>query len=68
MTLNALVNDKQEKDESFRAYVERFEKEAKQIRNLNLEVAMHHMIIVLQLGPFADSLCMQPTENLDELK
>ena len=29
---------------------------------------MHHMLTTLQPGPFADSLCMQPTTSLDELR
>jgi len=38
------------------------------IRNLILDVAMHHMLTALRPGPFADNLCMQPTATLDELR
>jgi len=38
------------------------------IRNFSLEVAIHHMLTTLRLGPFTDSLCMQPTTSLDELR
>jgi len=34
------------------------------IRNLSLDVAMHHMPTALCPGPFADNLCMQPADNL----
>jgi len=36
-------------------------------RNLSPDVAMHHMLTALRLGPFVDNLCMQPPTNLDEL-
>jgi len=29
---------------------------------------MHHMLTTLRPGPFADSLCMQPAKNLEELR
>ena len=29
---------------------------------------MHHMLMVLRLGPFANSLCMQPAKSLDNLE
>ena len=41
---------------------------AMSIRNLSLNVAMHHMPTTLQLGPFVDNLCMQSTGSLDELR
>ena len=38
------------------------------IRNLSPDVAMHHMLTTLRPGPFADNLCMQPADSLDELR
>jgi len=38
------------------------------ILNLSLDVAMHHMLTALRPRPFADSLCMQPTGSLNELR
>jgi len=38
------------------------------IRNLSPEVAMHHMLTALRPDPFADSQCMQPATNLDDLR
>jgi len=48
--------------------MDRFSKVAMSIRNLSLDVAMHHMLTALHPGPFADNLCMQPADNLDELR
>ena len=51
-----------------RTFVDRFDKVAMSIRNHSPDVAMHHMLTTLCPGPFADSLCMQSTAGLDELK
>jgi len=68
LTSLTLVKIKQEKGESLRMFMERFSKFALQIRDLNLEVALHHMLTALRLGPFADSLCKKPAIGLDELR
>ena len=48
--------------------MERFGKISLNISNLNPEVAMHHLITALKSGPFIDSLCKKPVNNLDELR
>ena len=68
LTSISLVGIRQEKGESLRTFVDRFSKVAMSIRNLSSDVAMHHMLTALRPGPFADNLCMQPTNNLDELR
>ena len=68
LTSIALVNIRQEKSESLRAFMDRFSKMALDIQNLSPEVAMHHMVTALKPGPFSDSLCMQPATTLDELR
>jgi len=67
LTSIALVNIRQEKSESLRAFMDRFSKMALDIRNLSPEVVMHHMVTTLKPRPFSDSLCMQPATTLDEL-
>jgi len=49
-------------------FIERFEKVALNIQNLSPEVDLHHMVITLKLGPFADSLYKKPVIDLDELR
>jgi len=68
LTSIALVGIRQEKGESLRTFVDRFSKAAMSIRNLSPDVAMHHMLTALRLGPFADNLCMQPADSLYELR
>jgi len=68
LTSIALVGIRQEKGESLRTFVDRFSKVARSIRNLSPNVAMHHMLTALRLGPFTDNLCMQPADSLDELR
>jgi len=68
LTFLALVNIRQEKGEYVREFMERFGKITLNISNLNLEVAMHHLITTLKPGPFVDSLCKKPVNNLDELR
>jgi len=68
LTSIALVGIRQENGESLRTFVDRFSKVAMSIRNLIPDVAMHHMLTTLRPGPFADNLCMQPTDSLDELR
>jgi len=38
------------------------------IQNLSPDVAMHHMLTALRPRPFADNLCMQPADSLNELR
>jgi len=64
----ALINVRQEKGESLRTFMERFGKLNLRIKNLDPNVALHHLITALRPGPFADSLCKKPTLDLDELR
>ena len=63
-----LLNVKQEKGESLRAFMERFSKVYMGIRNLNPEIAMHHLISAILLGRFTESLIKQPPYDMDELR
>jgi len=47
--------------------MDKFGRIATQIQNLNLEVALHSMILALCLDKFADSLCQKPLSSMDEL-
>jgi len=49
LTSIALVNIQQGKGESLRAFMERFNQVALQIRNLNSEVTLHHMVTARRL-------------------
>ena len=47
LTSIALVNIRQEQNESLRAFMERFGRMTLSIRNLSPEVSMHHMVTAL---------------------
>ena len=51
-----------------RTFMERFRKLALQIKNLDPNVALLHLIMTLHPGPFADNLCKKPALDLDELR
>ena len=59
----ALINIRQEKGETLRTFVERFEKLTLWIQNLDLNVALHYLVTTLRPGPFA-----KLAHDLDELR
>ena len=63
LNLIALVSIRREKVESLWNFIEIFEKIIVNIRNLNPEVALHHMVMTLRPRPFIDRLCKKPTTN-----
>jgi len=68
MTSVVLVNIRQEKGESLKAFMARFGQVVLSIRGLLPEVAMEYLITALRPRPFADSLAMQPPTNMDDLR
>jgi len=68
LTSIALVNIRQGRNESLRALMDRFNQVALQIRNLNSEVALHHMVTALRPGPFVDSLCKKPALDMNKTR
>jgi len=68
LTSIALVNIRKGRSESLRAFMDQFNQVALQIRNLNSEVALHHMVTVLRPGPFVDSLCKKPALDMNEMR
>ncbi|XP_020216782.1 uncharacterized protein LOC109800408 [Cajanus cajan] len=68
ITSAALASLRQGDDEPLRTFMERFASISVKIQNLNLEVALHAMLMALKLGPFVDSLCRRPPPDMDELR
>ena len=68
MSSLSLLNVKQEKGESLRAFMDRFSKVCMNIRNLMPEIAMHHLVGAIRRGRFTESLTKRPTRNMDELR
>jgi len=63
-----LINVRQGRGESLRTFMERFGKLTLQIKNRDPNVALHHLITTLCLGPFADNQCKKPALDLDEFR
>ncbi|XP_020209081.1 uncharacterized protein LOC109794021, partial [Cajanus cajan] len=68
LTSLSLVSIRQEKKESLRTFMSRFNKAALEIRDLNPVVALHHLTTALKLGPFANSICKKPLTDMDDLR
>jgi len=56
----ALASLRQVDDEFLWKFMDRFGHIVVQIHNLNLEVALHFMLLALRPGKFIDSLCKKP--------
>ena len=67
MTSVTLVNIRQEKRESLKAFIARFDQVALSIHGLLPEVAMAYSITALRPDSFTNNLVMQPPANMDDL-
>nr|KYP35382.1 hypothetical protein KK1_043588 [Cajanus cajan] len=64
----ALAGVCQEKKESLRSFMERFNKIAMEIGDLNPAVAMDRLSTALRPGPFMNSLCKKPPGDMNDLR
>jgi len=55
---------KKARRKSLRAFIDRFGMVSLKVKILNLEIILHYMINGLQVGPFANELCMKPPANM----
>ncbi|XP_020216897.1 uncharacterized protein LOC109800527 [Cajanus cajan] len=68
LTSLSLVSLRQDKKESLRTFMDRFNKAALEIRDLNPAVALHHLMTALKPGPFVNSLCKKPPSDMNDLR
>ncbi|RDY07109.1 hypothetical protein CR513_08814, partial [Mucuna pruriens] len=68
LTLVALMNLRQDEDESLHTFTKRFPTVAIKIRNLSLEVALYSMITTLKPVLFSNSLCKKSPTSMDNLR
>jgi len=64
----SLLNVRQERDETLRAFIDRFGKVALRMKNLTQEMILQCMALALKPGPFADNVCLQLPATMHELK
>nr|KYP31228.1 hypothetical protein KK1_048645 [Cajanus cajan] len=64
----ALVGVRQEKKESLRSFMDRFNKIAMEIGDLNPAVALDQLSTALRPGPFVNSLCKKPPGDMNDLR
>ncbi|XP_020225175.1 uncharacterized protein LOC109807057 [Cajanus cajan] len=68
LTSLSLVSLRQDKKESLRTFMDRFNKATLEIRDLNPAVALHHLTTALKPGPFVNSLCKKPPSDMNDLR
>ncbi|XP_020238858.1 uncharacterized protein LOC109817913 [Cajanus cajan] len=64
----ALAGVRQEKKENLRGFMDRFNKIAMEIGDLNLVVALDRLSTALRPGPFVNSLCKKPPVDMNDLR
>ncbi|XP_020230340.1 uncharacterized protein LOC109816958 [Cajanus cajan] len=64
----SLVGLRQDKKESLRSFMDRFNKVALEIRDLNPAVALHHLTTALKPSPFVNSICKKPPSDMNDLR
>nr|KYP68868.1 hypothetical protein KK1_022517 [Cajanus cajan] len=64
----ALAGVRQEKKESLRSFMDRFNKIAMEIGDLNPAVAMDRLSTALRPGPFVNNLCKKPPGDMNDLR
>ncbi|XP_052735490.1 uncharacterized protein LOC108328707 [Vigna angularis] len=68
MTAAELVNTKQEKDETLRAFMQRYNETARRVKNINHTFIISNLPSCLKPGHFAEQLYADPPTSLEELQ
>jgi len=64
----SLFSVRQKKDETLRAFIDRFGKAALRMPNLTQEMILQCMTLTLKPGPFANNVYLRPSASMHELK
>ncbi|XP_017423582.1 uncharacterized protein LOC108332789 [Vigna angularis] len=68
LTMFELVTLKQGKEETLRAFMDRYQKTIRRVKALSLEFALHYILPVLKPGPFKDNVCRRAPKIMEELR
>jgi len=68
LTVDNLVNIRQEDGESLRSYLDRYNRMLVKIKDLNNEIARHHFSYGLQPGVFADKISRKKPKTMEEMR
>ncbi|XP_017438128.2 uncharacterized protein LOC108344175 [Vigna angularis] len=68
MTLVELVNTKQEKDETLKAFMQRYNETAQRVKDVNHTFIINNLPSCLRPGYFAEQLYADPPKSMEELQ
>ncbi|XP_017428736.1 uncharacterized protein LOC108336797 [Vigna angularis] len=68
LTVFELVTLKQGKEETLRAFIDRYQKTVRRVKALSPELALHYILPALKPGPFKDSVCRRAPNTMEELR
>ena len=68
LTVDNLVNIRQEDGESLRSYLDRYNRMSVKIKDLSDEIARHHFSYGLQPGVFADKISRKKPKTMEEMR
>jgi len=68
LTVDNLVNIRQEDGESLRSYLDRYNRMSVKIKDLSDEIARHHFLYGLQPGVFADKISRKKPKTMEEMR
>ncbi|XP_017420333.1 uncharacterized protein LOC108330359 [Vigna angularis] len=68
LTVFELVTLKQGKEETLRAFMDRYQKTVRRVKALSPELALHYILPALKPGPFKDSVCRRAPKTMEELR
>jgi len=68
LTVDNLVNIRQEDGESLRSYLDRYNRMSVKIKGLSDEIARHHFSYGLQPGVFADNISRKKPQTMEEMR
>ncbi|XP_068483112.1 uncharacterized protein [Phaseolus vulgaris] len=68
MSFMSLLAVQQEKGESLRTFLDRFNKACMNIRGLKQEVALHHLVSAIRPSRFTESLIKKPPQDMEDLR